>query len=191
MPSGSSALSTVATAPFGQRRRWFDGSYCAPCATASNPDAPSIITARASLKVAPTSAMRRMRLARTPLATHSAPARVLPAPRPPRKSHKRQRPSGASCSSRALNFHSGRRSAATSSVIVSRNIRHTFGSNEPNQLAHKRCSRTFMAIVHLVHAQRRAARLELDYLLERAMQLRQQPCLALAAFERVFRRVLV
>ena len=58
--------------------------------TASRPDTPSIITARTSASVSPTSAMRACRrwrsaARRAPCArTHSAPARVLPAPRPPR-----------------------------------------------------------------------------------------------------------
>ena len=58
---------------------------------------PSIITSRTSAKVSPTRAMRPTGLPSAPrpqarLLTHSAPARVLPAPRPPRISQTVQGP---------------------------------------------------------------------------------------------------
>ena len=62
---------------------------------ARRPETPSIITSRTSCSVSPTSAMRptaRSVYSRSPSAsprTHSAPARVLPAPRPPRMSQVR------------------------------------------------------------------------------------------------------
>ena len=65
-----------------------------PC-TASRPETPSTITSRTSAAVSPISAMRpsgRIENCARPSAsafTHSAPARVLPAPRPPRISHVR------------------------------------------------------------------------------------------------------
>ena len=64
--------------------------------TASNPETPSTITSRASCSVSPTSAIGPS-AASLPLAsfrTHSAPARVLPAPRPPSRSQVVQSPSG-------------------------------------------------------------------------------------------------
>jgi hypothetical protein len=54
------------------------------------------------------SAMRRARPLRASSEIHSAPARVLPAPRPPRKSQVRQSPSGGFCSARAQKLQSQR-----------------------------------------------------------------------------------
>ena len=52
---------------------------------------------RASRMVAPIRPMRAAPSSITRPATHSAPTRVLPAPRPPRNSQMRQSLSGASC----------------------------------------------------------------------------------------------
>jgi hypothetical protein len=75
------------------------------------PEMPSIITSRASPKLSATSAMRPSRPSpgRSPVAsacTHSAPARVLPEPRPPIISQVRQSPSGGNCSGRAVSSQS-------------------------------------------------------------------------------------
>src|ERR1043166_2029361 len=107
MESGSSAESTTASAPLpGQRTRRMLGSYSAPSDTVSSPETPSIITVRASEWVAAMSATRLARPVRTPSTTHSAPARVLPAPRPPRYSQMRQSPRGGTCASRAQKLQS-------------------------------------------------------------------------------------
>jgi hypothetical protein len=69
-----------------------DGCHCGRCSggcTASRPETPSIITSRTSCSVSPTSAIRATGWhanGASPSAwqrTHSAPPRVLPAPRPP------------------------------------------------------------------------------------------------------------
>lgn len=52
------------------------------------------------------SAMRLARPVRPSADTHSAPARDLPAPRPPRNSQVRQAPSGARCAGRDQKFQS-------------------------------------------------------------------------------------
>src|SRR5581483_3616412 len=73
-----------------------------------SPETPSIITSRTSAKVSPTSAIGPAG-GGSPVAsarTHSAPARVLPEPRPPRRSHTSQSPSGASWSPRRRIDHS-------------------------------------------------------------------------------------
>ena len=83
--SGSSAENASATLPLrhSSRRRLGIHSGRAPrgC-TASSPETPSIITSRTSCSLPPTSAMRCLGEAAS-ARTHSAPARVLPAPRPP------------------------------------------------------------------------------------------------------------
>ena len=66
------------------------------------PLSPNTITSRTCSIVSPTSATRRERPTSngrepsTSARTHSAPARVLPAPRPPMTTHVRQSPSGGS-----------------------------------------------------------------------------------------------
>ena len=68
--------------------------------TAISPLAPRTITAIASVIVSPTSAIGPIpSVARR--RTHSAPARVLPAPRPPSSSQVTQSPGGGNCSARA------------------------------------------------------------------------------------------
>ena len=69
---------------------------------ASNPLSPSTITARASASEAETSAIRASGLSSAIIRTHSAPARVLPKPRPAMIIHTRQSPGGGSCSGRAI-----------------------------------------------------------------------------------------
>jgi hypothetical protein len=59
------------------------------------PDGPPIITSRASCRVAPIRASRPHRSAMSE--THDAPARVFPAPRPPRNNHVDHSPSGGLC----------------------------------------------------------------------------------------------
>jgi hypothetical protein len=66
----------------------------------ARPDGPPIITSRASLSVGAINPMRRQPAAICVL-IHSAPARVFPAPRPPRNSQTFQLPSGGICSDRA------------------------------------------------------------------------------------------
>ena len=83
---------STSSCPFDGSKRGRSPLAC----TDKSPDTPSIITRRTSWIVSPTSAMRRARtepsgLRPSALArTHSAPARVLPAPRPPMTSHTRQ-----------------------------------------------------------------------------------------------------
>jgi hypothetical protein len=64
------------------------------------PLSPSTITARASPRVAPISAIRKPGSASASSRTHSAPARVLPKPRPAMISQVRQLPAGACCALR-------------------------------------------------------------------------------------------
>ena len=113
--SGSSADSNMAVAPLGHVSRFFERRNLVSGATSRKPDSPSTITARASRKVAPISPTRFMRPDRTPSATHSAPARVLPAPRPPRNSQMRQSPGGGRWATRAQKSHPPSSRAATSS----------------------------------------------------------------------------
>jgi hypothetical protein len=70
---------------------------------ARRPLCPSTITLRASARFAATSAIRASGSASAMLRTHSAPARVLPKPRPAMISQMRQTPSGAICAGRAQN----------------------------------------------------------------------------------------
>src|SRR3990172_552209 len=63
---------------------------------------PSPIVSRASAAVGATSAMRQPGFSRATDLIHSAPAIVLPAPRPPRKSHVDQPPRGGSWLGRAI-----------------------------------------------------------------------------------------
>jgi len=89
----------VAIAPPGQVSRRSDGSQRGRVfggATARSPLSPSIITARASPSEPPTSAIRAAGSASATLRTHSAPARVLPKPRPAMTNQVRQSPGGGS-----------------------------------------------------------------------------------------------
>ncbi len=72
-------------------------------ATARMPETPSTITSRASPSVSATSAIRSPGV-RASSSTHSAPARVLPAPRPPIISQHRQSPSGGTCAGRRVSI---------------------------------------------------------------------------------------
>lgn len=106
--SGSSAENTIATAPFGHSSRRRVGIHCGRSLRgwiASRPETPSTMTSRTSAIVSPTRAMGETGSAPSrPSAcalTHSAPVRVLPAPRPPRTSHTVHSPGGASWSGRA------------------------------------------------------------------------------------------
>jgi hypothetical protein len=94
----------VATAPLGHSSRRRLGFHCGRSpkgAVARRPDGPSIITSRTSASVSPTSAMRPTGRAEIPEipptrpVTHSALARVLPAPRPPRTSQVCQEPASS------------------------------------------------------------------------------------------------
>jgi hypothetical protein len=97
--SGSSAENVSATTPLGHSTRRREGIHCGRSSrrcTASSPETPSTITSRVSCSVSPTSAMRLAVFASASPLTHSAPARVFPAQRPPRMSQVRQSlPSGA------------------------------------------------------------------------------------------------
>jgi hypothetical protein len=89
----------IASAPVRQMRRPLEGSnrgLVAAGETARMPLSPSTITARAPRSVAPTRAMRASFRLSAIERTHSAPARVLPKPRPPMISQVRQSPSGGS-----------------------------------------------------------------------------------------------
>jgi hypothetical protein len=80
------------------------GSNCgasAPGAAASTPLSPSTMTLHTSVSEAPTSAIRALPSLRATSRTHSAPARVLPKPRPAQISQVRHASRGASCASRA------------------------------------------------------------------------------------------
>ena len=95
----------MASAPLGQINRFwliFSSGRRSGGEVASRPDSPSTITARTWSMVSPISATRRDRPAESGIAPstcariHSAPARVLPAPRPPRITQVCQSPSGSS-----------------------------------------------------------------------------------------------
>ncbi len=114
--SGSSAEKSCAIAPFGQVTCRRDGSKhgrsSAGC-TARRPETPSTITLRASAKFSATKAMRASSPpgSLTSWRTHSAPARVFPAPRPPNRIQLVQAPPpcasfGGNWSSRAHNSKS-------------------------------------------------------------------------------------
>ena len=110
----------MAIAPFGQVTRRLDGSYSGvPLAvrhTVSNPDSPSIMTSRASAEVRATSATRFLPPF-TCCLTHSAPARVLPNPRPAIRSQVRHgTPVGACWLGRPTNRQS-RTSASSCSGV--------------------------------------------------------------------------
>ena len=111
--SGSSEENTCAIAPFGQRSRRRDTSKAGRWRRAMRqmPEMPSIITSRASPSVSATSAMRKSDClpADATRCTHSAPARVLPEPRPPISSHVRQSPSGGCCGRLPMKRQSRRR----------------------------------------------------------------------------------
>lgn len=103
--SGSAAPNSIALAPLGQTSRRSAGAKAGrhhQGATDSSPEGPSTITLRASPKVAPTSAIRALPSPSAMARTHSAPARVLPKPRPAINSHIRQSPSGAICAARPV-----------------------------------------------------------------------------------------
>src|SRR5262245_17520426 len=79
-----------------------------------------------------------MRPSRTPSRIHSAPARVLPAPRPPMNSQMRQSSCGGSCSLRAQNVHVLRsRRSASVSLSAARTLALSFGGKELIELADK------------------------------------------------------
>ena len=87
----------MACAPEGQVSRRREGSNLGRLprgAIASSPLAPSTITLRASGSDAAISAIRAAGLASATARTHSAPARVLPNPRPARISQTVQGQSG-------------------------------------------------------------------------------------------------
>jgi hypothetical protein len=95
--SGSSAEKVVARAPLGQVSRRLVGSYRGMNhggLIARMPLSPSTMVSRTSAAVAPTRASRRAAPDSTRRRTHSAAARVLPAPRPMSISQVRQSPSG-------------------------------------------------------------------------------------------------
>ena len=110
----------MACAPFAQVRRRRLGSHAGAMPggdTARMPLSPSIITLRTSASDAPTSAILACGSLRADSRTHSAPARVLPKPRPAQTSHVCQSPAGGSCSGRA---HSGQwKAMARASSCVS------------------------------------------------------------------------
>ena len=94
----------MARAPLGQVSRHLEGSYRGRNQggeTARMPLCPSIMVPRTSRVVAPTRASRLAAPDSTWWRTHSAAARVLPAPRPMRSSQARQPPAGGRWASRA------------------------------------------------------------------------------------------
>lgn len=102
--SASAAEYSVACAPLRHVRRRSDGSKSGRSSLswhARMPLSPSTITARASVSEADTSAIRAAGCEVAMCRTHSAPARVLPKPRPAQISQIRHSPSGGSCSGRA------------------------------------------------------------------------------------------
>jgi len=110
--SGSKAENICAKAPFGQisrRRVEIQTGRRSGGLAARIPDGPKTITSRAWSSVSPTSATARAAPSSngpgpsTIDLTHSAPARVLPAPRPPMQTQVRQSPSGGSWWSCAQN----------------------------------------------------------------------------------------
>ena len=102
--SGSSAVKVVARAPLGQVSRRRVGSYRGRNhggLIARRPLWPSTIVSRTSAAVAPTRAIRPAAPDSIRRRTHSAAARVFPAPRPISKSQVRQSPSGGRWLARA------------------------------------------------------------------------------------------
>jgi len=96
----------VACAPFShtnRRRLLSKRGRVASVWQARMPLSPSTITARASRIELATSAMRAEPSDKAMRRTHSAPARVLPKPRPAITSQVRQSPGGGICSARAQN----------------------------------------------------------------------------------------
>ncbi len=85
-PSGLSPENSCASLPFGHVSRPTLGSHLTRprlrVATLSTPLTPSTMILRASSILAPTSAIRILGRLRASFSTHSAPARVLPKPRP-------------------------------------------------------------------------------------------------------------
>lgn len=73
---------------------------------ATIPEGPLTIVSRASADVGATSAMRRAAPDSTRSRMNSAPARVLPNPRPARISHQSQPPGGANCAGLPQNLQS-------------------------------------------------------------------------------------
>src|SRR6185312_3769546 len=135
--SGSEADSTVASAPLGQMSRLPVSRGASPggCSR-SRPLSPSTMMAIASLIVSPTSAMGDTGWG--PVANariHSAPARVLPEPRPPMTSQVTQSPGGGNCSGRAHSSHSnsncsasaGRNAPATACASDALKLRNALG----------------------------------------------------------------
>ena len=102
--SGSSLENMVAVTPLGHVNLLLVGSYNGLLlfgAILSNPLGPSTITSRQSLAVAAIKAIWLTRALSASDRIHSAPALVLPKPRPARISHVDQFPSGGSCEGRA------------------------------------------------------------------------------------------
>ena len=93
-PSALSPENSCASLPFGQRSRPTLGSQLSfrrsRLATLTSPLTPSTMMLRASPMVAPTNATRTPGLALASRKIHSAPALVLPKPRPASISHTRQ-----------------------------------------------------------------------------------------------------
>src|SRR5690606_13827060 len=91
------------------------------------PDGPSNITSRTSMSVSPTRAMRPYFASflvkggkpRTSALTHSAPSRVLPAPRPPSTSHVSWGSGSGYCLKRPCPTHSAAMSGACSLLMFS------------------------------------------------------------------------
>src|SRR5690606_26817636 len=105
------------------------------------PLSPITITSRAWSKVSPTSATRRARPGASGVApstwarTHSAPARVLPAPRPPRITQLFQSPAGGSWCGIAQNSNSQGRLASALSLSPARNSSTSGGAAQASQAA--------------------------------------------------------
>src|ERR1700753_1455823 len=153
--------------------------------TDNKPDSPSIITLRASLWVAQISATRRMAPRATPSAIHSAPARVLPLPRPPMKSQMRQSPSGGNCERRAQKRQSRVRKSASPSLRFVRNACRMFGGRELIEAGFKDGTLVIVCFRHLVFAHCIAFLLDPREAAERAFH-RGKRARVLRAFGRIF-----
>jgi hypothetical protein len=141
--SGSLAENTCATAPFGHTSRLRPACHSGLRSggeEAMIPDSPNTMTSRAWSIVSPTRATREQRprspgrLPSTCARTHSEPARVFPAPRPPRTTQVVQSPPGGSwCPSSAQCSKSHGRDRRALADRSSRKASHSPIGSEPSK----------------------------------------------------------
>src|SRR3954451_21762744 len=110
------------------------------CATFTSPLGPSIITLATSSRLPPISAIRASGVSRARCSTHSAPAPVLPKPRPAISSHTVQSPFGSACPPCACHDHSASSRAITRCGRLATNAAQPSSSSR-NRHAASRSSR--------------------------------------------------